>query len=83
MKVCVCVCVWEGVGMFRNGGIVFGMGGGGSLNPSTNYGVMGCVMNTHESISFFFFFNWDSLHARLKSHYEAWSFIQEKEAQKD
>ena len=21
----------------------------------------------------FFFFNWDSLHARLNSHYEAWS----------
>ena len=20
-----------------------------------------------------FFFNWDSLHARLKTHYEAWS----------
>ena len=22
---------------------------------------------------FFFFFNWDLLHARLNSHYEAWS----------
>ena len=22
----------------------------------------------------FFFFNWDSLHARLNSHYEAWSY---------
>ena len=21
-----------------------------------------------------FFFNWDSLHARLNSHYEAWSY---------
>ena len=28
------------------------------------------------------FFNWDSLHARLNSHYEAWSY-KEKEAQKD
>ena len=24
--------------------------------------------------SAFFFFNWDSLHARLNSHYEAWSY---------
>ena len=24
--------------------------------------------------NFFFFFNWDSLHARLNSHYEAWSY---------
>ena len=23
---------------------------------------------------FFFFFNWDSSHARLNSHYEAWSY---------
>ena len=33
---------------------------------------------THErSVSllpFFFFFNWDSPHARLNSHYEAWSY---------
>ena len=28
------------------------------------------------------FFNWDSLHARLNSHYEAWSY-KKKEAQKD
>ena len=26
---------------------------------------------------------WDSLNARLNSHYKAWSYIQEKEAQKD
>ena len=27
------------------------------------------------NISFFFFFlNWDSLHARLNSHYQAWSY---------
>ena len=26
------------------------------------------------AISNFFFFNWDSLHARLNSHYEAWSY---------
>ena len=25
-----------------------------------------------------FFFNWDSLHARLSSHYEAWSYKTEK-----
>ena len=25
-------------------------------------------------IYFLLFFNWDSLHARLKSHYEAWSY---------
>ena len=29
-----------------------------------------------------FFFNWDSLHARMSSYYEAWSSKQEKEAQK-
>ena len=29
-----------------------------------------------------FFFNWDSLHARLNSHYEAWSYKKEKKAQK-
>ena len=27
---------------------------------------------------FFFFFNWDSLHARLNSHYEAWSYKKKK-----
>ena len=86
--VCVCVCVWWG-GEGEAGWNVQKWGncfwnGGGSLNSSTNYGVDGvCVMNTHEAISFFFFLNWDSLHARLKSHYKAWSFIQEKEAQKD
>ena len=25
-----------------------------------------------------FFFNWDSLHARLNSHYEAWSYKKKK-----
>ena len=25
-------------------------------------------------VFFSFFFNWDSLHARLNSHYEAWSY---------
>ena len=27
---------------------------------------------------FFFFFNWDSLHARLNSHYKAWSYKKKK-----
>ena len=27
-----------------------------------------------KQIDFFFFFNWDSLHARLNSQYEAWSY---------
>ena len=31
------------------------------------------------NIFLFFFLNWDLLHARLKSHYDAWSYIQEKE----
>ena len=31
--------------------------------------------------TFFFFFNWDSRHARLNSHYEAWSY-NKKKAQK-
>ena len=26
----------------------------------------------------FFFFNWDSLHARLNSHYKAWSYKKKK-----
>ena len=26
----------------------------------------------------FFFFNWDSPHARLNSHYEAWSYKKKK-----
>ena len=26
----------------------------------------------------FFFFNWNSLHARLNSHYEAWSYKKKK-----
>ena len=30
----------------------------------------------------FVFFNWDSLHARLNSHYEAWSY-KEKKHKKD
>ena len=33
-----------------------------------------------ESDSFFIiFFNWDSLHARLNSHYEAWSYKKKKD----
>ena len=33
------------------------------------------MCNTSEASSFFFFlFNWDSLHATLNSHYEAWSY---------
>ena len=31
---------------------------------------------------FFAFFNWDSLHATLNSHYKAWSY-KKKEPQKD
>ena len=30
--------------------------------------------NSTELNIFFFFFNWDSLHARLNSHDEAWSY---------
>ena len=30
----------------------------------------------------FFFFNWDSLHARLNSHYEAWSYKKKKKSTK-
>ena len=29
-------------------------------------------------MTFFFFFNWYSLHARLNSHYEAWSYKKRK-----
>ena len=31
---------------------------------------------------FFFFFNWDSPHARLNSHYKAWSY-KKKSTKKD
>ena len=34
------------------------------------------------SINMFLFFNWDSLHARLNSHYEAWMKLQEKKSTK-
>ena len=27
----------------------------------------------------FLFFNWDSLHARLNSHYDAWSYKKKKQ----
>ena len=27
---------------------------------------------------FFFFFHWDSLHARLNSHYKAWNYKKKK-----
>ena len=35
-----------------------------------------------ETVLLVFFFNWDSLHARLNSHYEAWSYKKKKKAQK-
>ena len=28
--------------------------------------------------NFYLFFNWDSIHARLNSHYEAWSYNKKK-----
>ena len=31
---------------------------------------------------FFFFFNWDSIHARLNSHYEVWSYKKKKKSTK-
>ena len=37
------------------------------------------LMNLKKMFTFFFFFfNWDSLHARLNSHYEAWSYMKKK-----
>ena len=40
-----------------------------------------CLMK-HQKVStassFFLFFNWDSLHAKLNSHYEAWSYKKKK-----
>ena len=32
----------------------------------------------HVGIDVYFFFNWYSLHARLNSHYEAWSYKKRK-----
>ena len=39
----------------------------------TSINIKGTVGFTVES-----FFNWDSLHARLNSHYEAWSYKKKK-----
>ena len=33
-------------------------------------------------LKFFLFFNWDSLQARLNSHYEAWSYKKKKSTKK-
>ena len=38
--------------------------------------------NTYNKKQKQIFFNWDSLHVRLNSHYKAWE-LQEKETQKD
>ena len=41
----------------------------------------GPTKTKHDILSFFFFsffFNWDSLHARLNSHHEAWSYKKKK-----
>ena len=40
------------------------------------------LMNLKKMFTFFFFFNWDSLHARLNSHYEAWSYMKKKKKKK-
>ena len=40
-----------------------------------------CLVNPSASVSKLklkLFFNWDSLHARLNSHYEAWSYKKKK-----
>ena len=36
-----------------------------------------CLIFIAEIVNFFFL-NWDSLHARLNSHYEAWSYKKKK-----
>ena len=33
-----------------------------------------CYISYLAIVTFFFFLNWDSPHARLNSHYEAWSY---------
>ena len=41
---------------------------------STFWPIVSAAAVSHGYNRFFFFFNWDSLHARLNSHYEAWSY---------
>ena len=36
--------------------------------------ISNCGTHTEKCSEFLFFFNWDSLHVRLNSHYEAWSY---------
>ena len=45
------------------------------LGQLKHYGIRGAAYSSFQSfILFFILFNWDSLHARLNSHYEAWSY---------
>ena len=37
-----------------------------------------CVGKKFSAKGKFFFFNWDSFHARLNSHYTAWSYKKKK-----
>ena len=36
------------------------------------------ALQEEEMLGYYYFFNWDSLHARLNSHYEAWSYKKKK-----
>ena len=45
------------------------VGEGGNISP--------------QKIAQHFFLNWDSLHARLNSHYKAWSYKKKKHKKKD
>ena len=42
-------------------------------------GIKGQKMVQNDKKLYFYFFNWDSLHARLNSHYKAWSCKKQKQ----
>ena len=39
---------------------------------------LSCLVPDMKTMKKFIFLNWDSLHARLNSHYEAWSYKKKK-----
>ena len=49
-----------------------------NLNPVNIYLFKVNNRNTRKRFEICFFFNWYSLHARLNSHYEAWSYKKRK-----
>ena len=47
------------------------------ISRQTHEGIQITCYSVTETTKYIYFFNWDSLHARLNSHYEAWSYKKE------